>query len=244
MRRPLAGKVEEVYLLSKLMCKLYAASRRDTLTNISRRLGVSVQELSRIMRNKEPVSARRAADLVSRLAHVDEDAELRRSIREAPLPFPHLNNLTSRYPLSLYCFLYKAIDAVKDLEFGYIVTVEGAGLVLATLMAVALGKRLVYGIKAAKVAGGRSFTAGQGPAYSLDATRRTVSFPSALDLKGERAVVVDGVVWTGATVKSMSRYVVKKGGVVEAGVLMVTTREVVEMLERELECPVHALLTL
>jgi len=236
--------LERVYLFSKLMCKLYAKTRLDTVTDTARLLGVSVQDLSRVIHLREIPSSRRIRELLSRLEGVDSDSVLVEAMREAPLPFPHLNNLTSRYPLSLYCFLYKAFDALRGRAFSLVLTVEGSGLILATLISLTMGKRLVYGVKGVKMVGGQVVSAEPGPAYAVKTSKRIISFPSRADLRGERVVIVDGVVWTGSTIHSMLRYVERKSGVVDSVLIMAATRRALSRLEKLVEAPVYPLLLL
>ncbi|WP_440059456.1 phosphoribosyltransferase [Thermogladius sp. 4427co] len=233
------NKIDEALEYSRFLCKVFAASRKTTLTEVARKLGISVPRLSRIIHLREGVGSRKLKDLLSILEPVNEEEEIVKAIQEGPLPFPHLNNLLSRYPLSLYCILYRALERLRELDYDYLVSVEGGGLILASLLSAFTGKRLLYGIKEVKVYGSQVFTLDKGPAYTaVEKSRRIISFPLKVDLTGSRVVVVDGIVWSGSTIKAMVRYVRNRDGAVVAVLAAFIKRDIVEDLKSAVGYPI------
>lgn len=103
------------------------------------------------------------------------------------------------------------IDAVKDVEFDYIVGIEARGFILAAPMAIKLGKGFVPVRKPGKLPGNII-----SKEYDLEYGKNVVELDADVFKEGDRVLLIDDLLATGGTAKAALDLVEKAGAEIAA----------------------------
>ena len=219
---------------------------RYTLRELSSILKIDIPTLSRYTTGKLIPSIKRIDEIIPKLLElINPFEELKSSLISGVYNFPETNNiLASRPHLLLWC----AVQAVKHLSvrnFDAILTVEGGGLALASYVGFLMGKRIVYGIRNAYMAGGVSEPYSMSEVYIYDPRiRRYITIPEKAIARGEDIVIIDDISWTGGTVSALYRLAIRFKANVKTVYLIALFKNTYKLLSRSVKAPIEYLVML
>jgi len=204
------------------------------LSRLSQELGIDMPTLSKYSTGKLHPSLKRIGELMPRLVKlVDPRRVLERSLRNGVVDGPELNNVLATRP---YLAVWAAIEVKRSLsgiEYSKVVTIEGGGAVIAGIISVLEGRKMVYALRNTYIKHG--VTEPCTPLYKERGdpkTRAYITLPRRAVSRGEGVLIIDDVSWTGCTLSSLKRLVTDLGGDVRGvGVLAISS----EILDRALE---------
>ncbi len=219
--------MEEKLLFNSL---LRLAKDELGLSRVSQELGIDMPTLSKYSTGKLHPSIKRIRELLPRLTKmIDPRASLERSLREGIMEGPELNNVLSTRP---YLAVWAAIELKRGLDpkkYSKILTVEGGGISISTIISMLEGKRIVYALRNTFVP--RGLTEPCTPLHSYSGepkSRAYITLPPKAVSRDDRVLVVDDVSWTGCTLTSLQRLAHVQGGEVTAVSVVALSRDILE----------------
>ncbi len=196
---------EQLLLKLEFLSMIRLAKEKYTLKELSEILGVDIPTLSKYVNEHLYPSIKKINQMLPILRKiVNPWEELNKLLLKNVFDFPELNNVLSACPHILNIAAIYMTRRLRSIEFDTILSVEGGGMVLATLLAFYLNKKLVFGVRDAYMPGGLSLPYTtvkmyiQGPRI-----KRYITIPKKSLKKGEDVVIVDDISWTGGTIYTL-----------------------------------------
>ncbi|BBD73664.1 adenine phosphoribosyltransferase [Sulfodiicoccus acidiphilus] len=190
----------DLLLRLKFISMLSACSSRATQKEVSNAIGISRTTASKYINGAFLPSTKRAAELSEEISQMCSlEQLLKDALNSGVLPYPEALNATARnFSLVMWASLELA-ERVKELEFEKILTVEGGGAVVGSIIASLTNVELVYGLRNVYVEEGFVEKLSKGASkYSS-----FMAVPKGALAKGERLLIVDDVMFTGRTVSAL-----------------------------------------
>ncbi len=222
------NKLQAIYLLRTL-------KRYMNLKDLSRITGLDETLISKYVHSIILPNPRRAKELLTillnttsvlKILHGTIKSSLLTSIHE----YPDILNLASHNIDILNFYVLNLIKKLNRMEVSKILTVEGGGLMIAGMMAPLLSLDVVYCLRDKYVPNSLIEYVNENPAYS-----NFLSLPITNIFKGESLIIIDDIVLTGITIKTMYKLARRAHAKVSAIVtLFVNNEKIAKKLEREI----------
>lgn len=206
------------------------------LTRLSHELGIDIPTLSKYSTGRLYPSLKRIRELTPRLERlVDPLNTLEAALRNGVMEGPELNNVLVARP---YLAVWAALSLKKrlgDTHYNKVVTVEGGGITIASIMSMLDGKRMAYALRNTYVPQGITEPCMPLARERGDPKLRTyITLPQKAIQRGDRVLVVDDVSWTGCTITTLRRLSEFLGASVTSVAVVALTRDALELASREL----------
>ncbi|MEM4717551.1 MAG: hypothetical protein QXE81_02175 [Desulfurococcaceae archaeon] len=215
----------------KLQCLLGVLTKKTSLRKLSVKLGVDASILSKYMNKQVTPRYPRLRSILNKLGEIEIRDVIMECYDKGVYGFPEVNNISWMCPHVYQCILYKFAESLLYKEFTAFLTVEGGGLYLATgLKWVFPRKKLLYALRDVLVQGGFSLRYKRVPAYAIGPRiKRYLTLPISRNiLVGEKVVIVDDFMWTGETIKALSKYARGKGSTIVSIIVIGARSEALE----------------
>ncbi|MEM0368820.1 MAG: phosphoribosyltransferase family protein [Desulfurococcaceae archaeon] len=230
------GVLRELYEL-KLLCLLGIITRKTSLRKLSTQLGVDTSILSKYMNRQIKPRYPRLQSILSKLGEIEIEDAIRECYDKGVYGFPEVNNISWMCPHVYQCIIYKLAEFILNEDFTAFLTVEGGGLYIAAgLNRVFPRKKILYALRDVLVQGGFSLRYKYVPAYAAGPRiKRYLTLPISRNvLAGEKIVIVDDFMWTGETVKALSKYARSKDASIVSIILIGARSEAVENVTKHI----------
>ncbi|MEM0318246.1 MAG: phosphoribosyltransferase family protein [Desulfurococcaceae archaeon] len=228
--RRTSGVLRELHKL-KLLCLLGVLTRKTSLRNLSVKLGVDASILSKYMNKQVTPRYPRLKSILDKLGEIEIRDVIMECYDKGVYEFPEVNNISWMCPHAYQCIIYKFAEFLLYKEFTAFLTVEGGGLYIASgLMQVFPRKKLLYALRDVLVRGGFSLRYRHVPTYAFGPRiRRYLTLPVNRGiLAGEKVVIVDDFMWTGETVKALSKYARSKRATIVSVIVIGARSDAIE----------------
>jgi adenine phosphoribosyltransferase len=190
----------DLYIRLKFLSMLSACSWKLTQKGISESIGISSTTASKYVNGVFLPSTKRAQKLMAELSEIcSMESLLKEALSSGPLTYPEVLNVTSKDVSLILWASLELLAKVKDLQFEKILTVEGGGTVIGSIMASIVDVSLVYGLRNSYVEGSYAGRVGR----ALGKYSSFVSIPKGALRRGERVLIVDDVMSTGKTISAL-----------------------------------------
>jgi len=220
-------KLEAVSLLRRL-------KRYYRYKELEEYLGIDAPLLCKYVRGKLLPGRQRAKEIVKRaLSLVDIKEELRKSLSPQVYDFFDLTNLSVAAPDLLLYIAIQAYKLYKGSEITKVLSLEGGGLIIASLIAALLNRCLVYAIRDHYIVDAiiEPYPATTGAASKYT---KFIALPKRSINPSDKLLIVDDIMHTGSTIRILLK-ISRKAGSKVCGVfcLGVASEDVARKIEEE-----------
>ena len=199
--------------------------------------------LSKYVRGKLLPGKRRAEEIIHKALEIlNIESEIKKCINQGVYNYPELMNLSASSPDTLLYIAIQAYKLYKKSNITKILSVEGGGLLIASPIAILLDKSLIYALRDQYIK-----DAVIEPYFPTNVAMKYTKFialpRNSLSSK-DKILVVDDIIWSGATVIALLNIARKLASEV-MGVFCVgvSSKKIVENIERNYGVKVSYLTT-
>jgi hypoxanthine phosphoribosyltransferase len=236
--------IDSAILDAEFYCKLYTAKNMLRLADLSEILGLDVSVISKYIHRKIEPSGLRKRAILEAIRNLDHTKLIEECVVSKIYPFPETNNILYGCPGLVYCVVYEVLQFIKDVKPDTMITLEGGGLAVASILHYLTGLKLIYGLRDIVVVGSALVSIEQ---YGVDSwgprVKRFIAFPLRRDLLGGDVLIIDDIAWTGNTCISMYKFAKRRFNV--KGVFLIAAFEsALRRLQSVIDAPVKTIITI
>ncbi|GEM_PF-1116939 len=221
-------RLESISLLKRL--KKYYKYR-----DLEKYFSLDVPLLNKYVRGKLLPGKRRANKIIEKILEmIDLKNEIKNSISHGIYDYPELANLSASSPDLLFYIAVQAYQLYKKADITKVLSVEGGGLIIASLISTFLCKGLVYALRDhyARDAIVEPYSA------SLDIAHvkytKFIALPRKSLNSKDKVLIVDDIIWSGALMRALLNIVKKLGSkIVGVFCIGVSSEEIAKSLEED-----------
>lgn len=201
--------------------------------------------LSKYAKGKLLPGKKRAVDIIKKCKEIIKpEDEVRKEIFRGIYNYPEFSNLCSRSPELLLYITIQVYKQYKDnSKINKILTIEGGGLIIASILSILLNKGLVYALRDHFVED--SIVESFPESSRFLKYKRFIALPKKAISCEDRLLILDDIAWRGETIKALLRIVKRIGAKVEdIYIVNVYSKDLVKDIMRTYNVSVHYLIEL
>jgi len=223
---------------------LRIAREKYTLKQLSDILGIDIPTLSKYANYQLMPSVKRARELIPKLLQlVDPIKELQNSLFIKGREFLELNNIVNHRPHLLHYASLMILKDASEEDFDKILTIEGGGLAISSIISLLTGKGIVYGIRGVlhKNAISEQYMPAGIYRYSPKLAGY-ISIPKNSIARNEKVIIIDDISWSGGTILALHRLAVRSGAIVTGIHLLAIYRDTYDKVRSSISTPIKPII--
>ena len=191
-------RLEAVALLKRM-------KRRYKYKEMEKLLGLEVSLLGKYVKGRLIPGRKRAENLLRKTKEIiDIQREIVESLSPSIYNYPELTNLSATAPDLLLYLAIRSYRIYRDRDITKLLSIEGGGLILASLLATLLDKGLVYALRDHYTSD--AIIEPYPPTGGMLKYRKFVALPKKALNPRDKVLIVDDIAWTGNTIKILLKY--------------------------------------
>lgn len=198
------SSLEDILLRLEAISLLRRLKRNFKYRELSGYLGLDIPLLSKYVNGKLLPGKLRAWKIIQKILEITNiEDEIKNALNQGIYSYPELMNLSASSPDLLFYIAIQAYKLYKNFNITKVLSIEGSGLIIASLIATLLNKGLVYALRDHYIKDAVIELYSTNINFVQAKYMKFIALPRKSLQSNDKVLIVDDIIWSGATIKAL-----------------------------------------
>jgi len=229
------SSLEDILLRLEAISLLRRLKRYHRYKELGSYFGLDIPLLSKYVKGRLLPGKWRAQEIIQKtLEIINVENEIKNAMNQGICNYLELMNLSASSPDLLLYIAIQAYRFYKNTDITKVLSIEGSGLIIASLVATLLNKGLVYALRDHYIEGAIIEPYSAHTSFAQIKYMKFIALPRKSLSSNDKVLIVDDTIWSGATVRALLNIVRKLNSkVVGVFCIGVFSKKIVEKIEED-----------